>query len=174
MRQRRRGHGDRRYRQSRATCLLAVTVEAPEPTPEDASDYVGVDLGMITLAATSDGECLNQSTGLRHAHVHTVRARFSRFRQTLQKTGTKSSKRLLKKRSGRERRFATDGNHGLSKALGQTAKGPSRGLALQDLPGLRERAGKTVRKRQRRVRHSGAFGQLRAFIAYQAAVAGVP
>jgi IS605 OrfB family transposase len=173
MMQRRRGQCDLLYRKSSNTFFLAVTVDAPEPAPNDASDYLGVDLGIITLAATSDGEFLNHSTGPKHAHVNQVRARFSRFRQKLQKKDTKSSTRLLKQRSGRERRFATDVNHCLSKAIVQTAKGTSRGIALEDLQGIRERAGKTVRKRHGRVLHSWAFFQLRAFIAYKAALAGV-
>jgi putative transposase len=171
---RKRGQADLLYRNG--TFFLAVTVDAPKPTAGDPqpANYLGVDLGIITLAATSDGEFLNRSTGPKHAHVNQVRARFSRFRQKLQQRGTKSSKRLLKKRSGRERRFVKDVNHCISKAIVQTAKGTSRGIALEDLQGIRERAGKTVKKRQRRVLHSWAFGQLRAFIAYKAALAGVP
>ena len=94
----------------------------------------------------------------------------SRLRAKLQKKGTKSAKRLLKKRSGRERRFARDVNHCISKAIVQTAQGTPRGIALEDLKGIRERinAQRTVRKRQRRVLHSWAFFQLRAFIAYKA------
>src|SRR5262249_22269310 len=112
-------------------------------------------------------------TGPKHSHVNQVRARFSRFRQKLQKKGTKSAKWLLRKRSGRERRFVKDVNHCLSKAIVSTAQGTSRGLALEDLQGIRERAKRTVTKRRRRVLHSWSFFQLRAFIAYKAAWAGV-
>ncbi len=103
-----------------------------------------------------------------------MRARYSRLHRKLQQKGTKSAKRLLRKRSGRERRFSRDINPCLSKALVSTAKGTSRGLALEDLQGIRERAKATVRQRQRRVLHNWAFFQLRAFIAYKAALAGVP
>jgi IS605 OrfB family transposase len=91
----------------------------------------------------------------------------------VQKKGTKSAKRLLKKRSGREQRFARDVNHCLSKALVSTAQGTQRGIALEDLQGIRARAGRTVTKRHRRVLHRWSFFQLRAFIAYKAALAGV-
>ncbi len=172
MLQRTRGQADLLYRSE--TFYLAVTVDAPEPTPGEVGEYIGVDLGIITLATTSDGEFLNHSAGPKHAHVNQVRARFSRFRQKLQKKGTKSAKRLARERGSREKRFCRDINHCLSKAIVQTAKGTSRGIALEDLQGIRERAGKTVRKRHRRVLHSWAFFQLRAFIAYKAALAGVP
>src|SRR5262249_13197006 len=133
-----RGQADLLYRKRTATFFLAVTVDAPEPTPTDTKDFLGVDLGVITLAATSDGEFLNHSTGPKHAHVNQVRARYSRFRGKLQQKGTKSTKRLLKKWSGKERRFAKDVNHCLSKAIVQTAQGTSRGIALEDLKHLRE------------------------------------
>ncbi|HLJ81548.1 MAG TPA: transposase, partial [Ktedonobacterales bacterium] len=121
---------------------------------------------------TSDGEFLNHSSGPKHAHVNEVRARFSRFRHKLQTRHTTSSKRLLKKRSGRERRFCKDVNHCLSKAIVSTAKDTRRGIALEDLQGIRSRVNGS--KRQRRVLHSWAFAQLRSFIAYKARLAGVP
>jgi IS605 OrfB family transposase len=173
MLQRTRGQTDLLYRND--TFFLAITVDAPEPTPTDTDEFVGLDLGIIQLATTSDGEFLNSSAGPKHSHVNQVRARYSRFRRKLQKKGTKSAKRLLKKRSGRERRFAKDVNHCLSKAIVSTAKGTARGIALEDLTHIRERisAQRTVTKRHRRVLHSWGFFQLRAFIAYKAALAGV-
>ncbi len=174
MLQRTRGQCDLLYRKRSDTFFLAITVDTPEPAPGDTSDYLGVDLGVITLAATSDGEFLNHSTGPKHAHINQVRARYSRFRQKLQQKGTKSCTRLLRKRRGREQRFSRDINHCLSKAIVQTAQGTSRGIALEDLKGIRERAKGTVTKRQRRVLHAWSFFQLRAFIAYKAALAGVP
>jgi IS605 OrfB family transposase len=170
---RKRGQADLLYRASSATFLLAITIDTPEPTPDETAEFVGVDLGIIQLATTSDGEFLNYSTGPKHAQVNQVRARSSRFRQKVQKKGTKSAKRLLKKRSGREQRFGKEVNHCLSKALVSTAQGTQRGIALEDLQGIRARAGKTVTKRHRSVLHSWGFFQLRAFIAYKAALAGV-
>ncbi len=146
MMQRRRGQCDLLYRTSSATFFLAVTVDAPEPTLDEPSDYLGVDLGVITLAATSDGEFLNHSTGPTHAHINGVRARYSRVRQQLQQKGTKSAKRLIRKRGGREKRFARDVNHCLSKAIVRTAQGTSRAIALEDLKGIRERAGTSQRR----------------------------
>jgi IS605 OrfB family transposase len=172
---RKRGQADLLYRKQSNTFFLAVTVDAPELEPGEPqpTEYLGVDLGVITLAATSDGELLNHSAVPKHAHINQVRARYSRFRAKLQKKGTKSAKRLLRKRSGQERRFCKDINHCLSKAICSTAQGTGRGIALEDLARIRSRT--TVgSKRQRRVLHSWAFRQLCAFIAYKAALAGVP
>jgi putative transposase len=165
MLQRVRGQCDLLYRASSDTFFLAITVDAPEPTPDEVSEFLGVDLGIVNIATTSDGELVSGS------HVNNVRARYSRFRTKLQKKGTKSAKRLLKKRSGRETRFIRDTNHCVSKRLVVQAKGTARGIAVEDLNGIRERV--TVRKRQRRVLHSWAFAQLRSFLAYKAALAGV-
>jgi putative transposase len=167
--QRTRGQADLLYRDG--TFLLAITVDAPEPTPTESNEFLGVDLGIIQLATTSDGEFLNYSAGPKHGHVNQVRARYSRFRQKLQKKGTKSAKRLLKKRSGREKRFSKDVNHCLSKAVVSTAKGTGRGIALEDLTHIRSRVNGS--QRHRRVLHTWSFFQLRAFIAYKAALAGV-
>jgi IS605 OrfB family transposase len=168
-----RGQADLLYRNG--TFFLACTVDVPEPSSNGAIEFLGVDLGVINIAATSDGEIINQQQSAVHAHVNTVRGRYARLRAKLQKKGTKSARRLLKKRSGRERRFARDVNHCISKAIVSKAQGTSRGIALEDLKGIRERikAKRTVTKRQRKVLHTWAFYQLRAFIAYKALMAGV-
>lgn len=167
-----RGQADLLYRNG--TFYLACTVDAPEPAPSEPGEYLGVDLGIVNIAATSDGEIVNQGQGVIHTHVNRVRARYARLRAKLQKKRTKSALRLLKKRSGRERRFARDTNHCISKALVSTAKGTHRGIALENLQNIRSRVnGLPHSRRQRRVLNSWAFFQLRAFIAYKAQVAGV-
>jgi putative transposase len=166
-----RGQADLLYRKSSDTFFLAVTVDTPEPTPSAADDFLGVDLGIVNLAATSDGELLNRGAVPVHAHVNTVRARYNQMRRKLQRKGTKSAKRLLRTRSGRERRFVRDVNHCISKALVSTAKDTGRGVALENLKNIRSRVNGS--KRHRRVLHSWAFFQLRAFVAYKAALAGV-
>ncbi|MDF0590337.1 RNA-guided endonuclease InsQ/TnpB family protein, partial [Candidatus Methanocrinis natronophilus] len=52
------------------------------------------------------------------------------------------------------------------------AKDTSSVIALEDLQGIRE--GMTVSKAQRRKEHSWGFYQLRQFVEYKAAIAGVP
>lgn len=158
-----RGQADLVYRNG--VFYLGVVVDLPEP-PKDAPDgWLGVDLGIVNIAADSDGETFSggQVNGLRHRHA--------RLRQRLQAKGTKSAKRLLKKRRRKEARFAANENHRIAKQLVTKAKGTGRGIALEDLTGIRERV--TVRKAQRRQHHAWAFRQLRAFIAYKAMLAGV-
>lgn len=144
---------------------LLVVVELPDRPLTDTKDFLGIDLGIKNIAADSDGETFagDEVNGIRKRHV--------KLRAKLQKKGTKSAKRLLKKRSKKERRFATDANHCIAKKLVAKAKGTGRGIVLEDLKGIRERV--TVRKAQRRQHNSWAFYQLRQFIQYKAALAGV-
>ncbi len=88
-----------------------------------------------------------------------------------QRRGTKSTKRHLKKLRQQQARFQKDTNHRISKNLVARAKGTARGIALEDLSDIRERT--RLRKAQR-ARHSNwGFAQLRQFISYKAALAGV-
>ena len=159
-----RGQADLIYRDG--TFYLAVVVDAPEPSTNEPGDWLGVDLGIVNIAADSDG---NTYSG---GHLNGLRHRYAKLRARLQAKGTKSAKRLLKKRQQKEQRFARHVNHYISKALVAKAKGTGRGIALENLKGIRKRV--TVRKAQRRVQHSWAFHQLRSCIEYKARLAGVP
>lgn len=145
---------------------LLLVVEFPEPEPISPSDIIGVDLGIKNIAVDSNGETFSGNK------VNSIRNRYAKLRSKLQKKGTKSAKRLLKKRSRKERRFATDVNHCISKKIVAKAKAQNSCIALEDLKGIRERT--TVRKSQRRQHHSWSFYQLRQFIEYKATLAGVP
>jgi putative transposase len=90
----------------------------------------------------------------------------------LQAKGTKSAKRLLKKRARKEARFAADVNHCIAKRIVTEAERTGRGIALEDLTGIRARV--RLRKPQRVTLHSWAFAQLGQYIAYKAALAGIP
>ncbi|MCL8208630.1 MAG: transposase [Actinomycetia bacterium] len=159
-----RGQADLIYRDG--TFYLAVVVEVPEPPPLQPDDWLGVDLGIVNIATDSDGDTYSGG------HLNGLRKRHTKLRRRLQAKGTKSARRLLKKRRRKERRFAADVNHRIAKRLVAKAQGTGRGIALEDLKGIRERI--TVQKAQRRTQHSWAFHQLRSFIEYKARLFGVP
>jgi IS605 OrfB family transposase len=142
-----------------------VTVEVPDGSPVDPEGWLGVDLGIRNLAVDSDGEAHSG------AAVEAVRQRHQRLRNILQPVGTKSAKSHLKKLSGKEARFRSHTNHVISKHIVAKAKGTGRGIAVEDLTGIRDRA--TVRRSQRAMHSGWAFFQLRAFLSYKAAIAGV-
>jgi len=158
-----RGQADLMYRDREF--YLAVVVDLPEPPPDDPKDFLGVDLGVVNIATDSDGEVHSgaQVNGLRHRH--------RRLRRKLQRKRTKPAWRLLKKRRRKEQRFARDVNHQISKHLVAKAQDSGRGLALEDLEGIRDRI--PVRRRQRATLHSWSFFQLASFVEYKARIAGV-
>ena len=144
---------------------LHVGMETDATVPVTPSGFLGVDLGIVNIATDSDG------TTHSGAVLNAVRARSANLHKKLQTKGTRSAKRLLKKRRRKESNFARHTNHCISKALVARAKGTGRGIALEDLEGIRDRI--TVPKAQRRVHHSWGFFQLRSFVTYKALLAGV-
>jgi IS605 OrfB family transposase len=158
-----RGESDLLYRDGKWYLYASCTVE--EPSTAAVADMIGVDLGIVNIASDSDGRVFagGHLNGLRHRH--------RRLRGRLQAKGTKSAKRLLKKRRRKEARFARDVNHRISKSIVAEAERTGRGIALEDLKGIRERV--RARRPQRATLHSWAFAQLGGFIIYKGALAGV-
>ncbi|GAA3377027.1 RNA-guided endonuclease TnpB family protein [Streptomyces sannanensis] len=147
--------------------FLNATCEVPEPSPNsDPVDFLGIDLGIVNIATTSDGEIMAGR------ELNRVRVRERKLRAKLQKKNTPSAKRRLKKRGRKEARRAKDINHKIAKHVVAEAERTGRGIALEDLTGIRERV--RLRKPQRATLHSWSFAQLGAFIAYKARRAGVP
>lgn len=159
-----RGQVDLVYRDK--TFYLAVVVDVPEEEMIKPVGVLGVDMGIVNIAVDSDGDTYSGE------EMDKVRERTESLKADLQKCGTTSAKRHLKKISGREARFRRNMNHCISKELVAKAKDTQFIIALEDLGGILE--GTTVKKSQRRRQHSWGFYQLRQFIEYKAVVAGVP
>ncbi|MEU4048475.1 transposase [Streptomyces olivaceus] len=143
-----------------ATCDV-VAAERYEP-----DGFIGVDLGIANIATAS--------TGYRAAGrgLNRYRKRQLALRAKLQKKRTKSAKRRLRARARKEARHAANQNHIISKTIVTEAERTGRGLALEELKGIRNRV--RLRKPQRVALHSWAFAQLGGFIVYKAEWAGVP
>jgi putative transposase len=145
---------------------LLATCDVPEATMSMPTSMIGVDLGIANIATTSDG------TRLSGKQMNRVRHRNRQLRSKLQRKGTKSAKRLLRKRRRREARFVTDINHGISKWIVAEAQRTGRGISLEALQGIRRRRVR-LRAPQRAALHSWSFHQLGTFIGYKARRAGV-
>jgi IS605 OrfB family transposase len=159
-----KGQANLVYRKGRF--YLYCKVDLPDNAPITVSEFLGVDLGVANIATDSDGE--------RHSgsQIKSVRHRHRRLRTKLQKKQTRAAKRRLKLLSGKERRFATWVNHNISKQIVAEAERSGRGIAVEELTGIRERV--KARRKQRAVLHSWAFSQLRLFLEYKAKLAGIP
>ena len=144
---------------------LFVTVDVPDTEERKTLGWLGVDVGVVNIATTSDGKNFSGT------HLNALRGRAFRLRKKLQAKGTKSAKRLLKKRRRKESRFASHVNHVISKQIVTAAERTGRGIALEKLDGIRARI--RASRSQRRSLHSWAFADLQSKIGYKAKRAGV-
>ena len=160
----RKGQTDLLY--VRGVFYLSAVCEVDEPEMMEASDVLGVDLGIVNLAVDSDGTVYSGEAVEQQRRIHAHR------RRNLQRKRTHAAHRKLRRIAGQQRRFQAHTNHVISKTIVQSAQRTGRGLALEDLTGIRGRV--TARRRQRARLGNWAFSQLRQFITYKARLAGVP
>ncbi|WP_374222420.1 RNA-guided endonuclease InsQ/TnpB family protein [Rhodococcus sp. KRD162] len=171
----RKGESDLVYRDGQF--YLYATVDQPAPSPvvpvkDPVDGWLGVDLGIVNLAVTTDDDPKSLDVRWSGGAVTARRKKNQVMRTALQKVGTKSAKRKLKARRRKEQRFATDINHQLSKTIVAQAQRTARGIAIEDLSGIRDRV--RLAKKQRAQVHSWAYAQLRDFLTYKAEMVGVP
>jgi putative transposase len=145
---------------------LAVVCDVDDPKLIETTDVLGVDLGIVNIAADSTGKVYSGKA------ITRVRCTYAHRRRNLQRKGTRSATRKLVKIKGRQARFQKDINHGISKVIVRDAQRTASAIALEDLGGIRERV--TARRHQRARLSNWAFAQLRTFIGYKAARHGIP
>jgi len=146
---------------------ICVEIEG-EPTGKTPK-VIGVDLGRRNIATTSTGQAWSGEK------IQSTRERFSKVRANVQSKRTRSSRKLLRRLSGREQRFQKWLNHNISKQLVTQAKKCNCALAFEDLTNIRESLNEKPRsKTERRRTNNWAFYQLRLFVEYKANIAGVP
>jgi putative transposase len=154
---------------------IHIQVKDDLPEPNDGESVIGVDLGRRDIAVTSEGESWSGED------IEQIRDKFSRVRASLQQKatrGTRSTRRrarqVLKRLSGRERRYQSWLNHTISRTIMNKAKSENAAIAIEDLTGIRERTNQQPRnKTERRRSNSWAFYQLRQFLEYKSIQAGV-
>lgn len=154
--------------------FLLASMDIPEEAPITIKEFIGVDLGIEKLVATSD------DISVSGAAVEAVRVKYFSIRKSLQKKMTPKQKRrtrknarwVMKRIGNRESRFRHHQNHVISKQLVFLAKDTGRGIALENLQGIRDRA--RFRKEQRARMSGWAFFQLRQFITYKGMLYGIP
>ncbi|WP_433249068.1 RNA-guided endonuclease InsQ/TnpB family protein [Actinomadura nitritigenes] len=164
----RKGESDLVYRDGMwflyATCQVDEAPLNTEPT-----DWIGVDRGIVNLATTCDG------TNYQGKGLSRYRRAQARRRAELQKkkaAGSRSAARRLARRKAREGRHAANVNHKIAKQIVADAQRAGRGIALEELSGIRGRV--RLRRHQRATLSTWPFHQLGTCIAYKAQRAGVP
>ena len=159
-------HGECDLAYSRGKWYLLATCDIPDPTEDEVDRFLGIDRGVVNIATDSDGAIYQGKA------IEDKRAWYVKRRKKLQRTGTKSAKRRLRKLSNRQARYQADVNHCIAKQLVVTAKRTKRGVALEDLKGISLRT--RVRREDRAARGNWSFAQLEFFIVYKAHLRGVP
>jgi len=154
--------------------FLHIQVKEPLPDPLKTTGTLGVDLGIKNIATLSDGTTMGGET------LNAYRLKRHKVRRSLQskadkgaKSTRKNARRVLKRLSGKERRYQSWINHQASKHIVEQAKEQQQAIALEDLTGIRERTNRRLRKSQRGLHNTWSFYQLRQFIEYKAARAGI-
>lgn len=124
------------------------------------SRVLGVDSGIINHAVLSNNKFFASN------HIRSVKGRYQFLRSKLQAKGTRSAKRLLRKRSGRERRFTANVNHCIAKLV---VNQHFEAIALEKLQIKRtKKNGKRFNQKLGR----WAFRQLQTFVEYKAEAVG--
>ena len=155
---------------------IHINLEHDAPNPIETNQVLGIDLGRTDIAYTSDKDNWSGQ------QLTNKRNHYAWLRLILQKKaslGTRSSRRrcrqLLKRLSGKEKRFQKHINHEISRFLVDKAAASKRAISLEDLTGIRERTNQQPRnKNERRKSNNWAFYQLRQFLTYKCLLAGVP
>ncbi|MGW0825029.1 RNA-guided endonuclease InsQ/TnpB family protein [Streptomyces sp. NPDC002845] len=146
--------------------FLIATCDIPDPDVYEPVDWIGVDRGIVNLATTSDG------TNHQGRRLGRYRRWQGRKRAELQARETRSATRRLAHRAQKEKRHATHVNHRISKEIVSFAQRTGRGIAVEQLDGIRERV--RLRRDQRGTLSSWPFHQLGEHLKYKARKAGVP
>jgi len=143
------------------TWWLHVVVTVPAPALEATDAVVGVDLGLTRPAVTSE----NRFLGKRRWKA--IEGRTFHLKRALQKKGTKSAKRHLRRLRYMQARFRRDCDHVLSKQIVQSAE-PGSTIVVENLTDIRKRVKAKKRTETKRRIHSWSFAQLRTLIEYKA------
>lgn len=148
---------------------INICVDLPTNPTGKTPKVIGVDLGRRDIATTSNGDSWSGK------QIQNTRDQYSKVRANVQSKRTRSSRKLLRRLSGREQRFQQWLNHNISKQLVQDAKQSNSALAFEDLTNIRQSLNQQPRsKTERRRTNNWAFYQLRLFVNYKANIAGVP
>lgn len=143
---------------------IPVTSEVADCEVSEICNVVGIDRGINFIAVSYDSK--GKASFFDGGKVKHKRAQYKELRTELQKRGTASARRRLKKIGQRENRWMNDVNHCVSKAL--VVGNPSKTLfVLENLKGIRG-ATEKVRRKDRYISVSWSYYDLEQKLKYKA------
>lgn len=113
---------------------IPMTKEFPEVSEHTVSQVVGVDMGINFVAVSYDSD--GKSLFFNGRPIKDKRSKYKHMRKQLQRLGTASARRKLKRIGQKENRWMTDVNHSVSKALARRY-GANTLFVVEDLTGVR-------------------------------------
>ena len=141
--------------------MLHIVLTVPPPILRQSPEVMGVDLGLAQPAVTSTPAFLGER------RWQDLEGQRFKLKRQLQRTGTPSAKRHLRRLRGKQARFRQDCDHVLSKRIVQACP-PGATIVIENLTDIRRRTPiKRKTATSRRV-HSWSFAQIRSFIVYKA------
>jgi len=152
------------YKRNKKAYYINIVLKKEVIVPS-GNNPVGVDRGLYNIATTTKGQTFSGKK------IMQTRKHYSELRQRLQTKDTKSAKRRLKQLSGREKRWMTDTDHCISKAIVHSC-GNGDVIVMEDLKYIRDRV--KIQKKQKLFIHSWSFYQLQNFIEYKSLEKGIP
>ena len=147
---------------------VSIDREVPDVPENVGTTVIGVDRGLRFHAVTHDGKHTKFYSGREAAKV---RAHYKSIRSSLQKRGTPSSRRRLKRIGSRESRWMHDMNSCIAKTLVSDLE-PGSVIVLEDLSGVRS-AIEVVKRKSRYLAVSWPYYDLQMQIEYKAAAKGI-
>ena len=152
-----------------------IQLKSDAPKSIKTKNVIGIDFGRRDIAVTSTNKSWPGK------EIQEKQDKLNRVRASLQKKasqGTRSTRRrcrqILKRLSGRERRYQAWINHNISKAIIDEALSTQSFISIEDLTGIRERTNQQPRNKiERRRSNSWSFYQLRNFLEYKGIKEGI-
>lgn len=149
-----------KYNNGNISVILQYAI--PDIDKRAIGDIVGLDRGMYQIVSTSDGR--NYSS----KKVRAIKRKMLYNRRCLQKKGTPSAKRKLKRLSGKEQRFVRDINHCISKKLANDSSVQI--YVLEDLKDIKnQNKGRILNQRF----NGWSYHQLEEFLRYKCEEKGI-
>lgn len=133
---------------------LNLVVEKVAPKIQNSNDVLGMDRGINNIVVCSNNQFFNSN------HLKDVKGRYQHLRKVLQSKGTPSARKKIRKLSGREKRFVSDTNHRISKAI---AESDYKVFALEDLEKIKQNKGRAFNQKL----GNWSFRQFESYLKYK-------
>ncbi len=148
------------YKNSNLYLNVVVEKENPKVIEFTENEILGIDRGVNNILVCSNNQFFNSK------HLKKVKGQYQYLKSVLQSKGSPSSRRHLKKLSGKEKRFVLDTNHCLGKTLANSD------FKVFVLENLKRMTNKKLGKKFNKKIGNWSFKQFEMFLKYKCEALG--